>query len=401
MVEFKTFQTTGHDDFELNIKRESKLTYHISYRTDNKHNGIIFVIPGFGEDASVEYQKNLLTHIAQEYGLLAVFVEYHAIFSRPSNGAIISFDERDGARLIDLIQKYNVILDENDLSVKSILLALNRSLPKDNEEIISATLYPAKNEYQNFGILQAIDILSVLYDLKSLGYGELIEKAPIIAMGSSHGGYIANLLAKLAPNTFDFIIDNSCYVKPPLKYIVGKEHDITRSELKTKYPNFTLSSYTFTHWTKDPQSKNHFSDSAYEIRDLTNPSHLDTMLNKYKSKTSYFSYHSKYDQYIAPYDDKLEYVNHLKEHDRPYTFMTIESEDQVDGKLIKNLDHAMGASNKEILKNTLPSILKEGINSGKTDLCNQSVISYTTSENNTYEFKFNEDNISARITPAS
>ncbi|QOP42155.1 DUF2920 family protein [Sulfurimonas marina] len=401
MVEFKTVQIEGHDDFELNIKRESKLTYHISYKADNKHNGIIFLIPGFGEDASVEYQKKLLTHITEEYGLLSVFVEYHAIFSRPTNGAIISFDEKDGIRLIDIIKKYNVVLDENDLSVKSILLALNRSLPKDNEEIITATLYPAKNEYQNFGILQAIDILTVLYDLKSSGYGELIEHSPIIAMGSSHGGYIANLLAKLAPNTFDFIIDNSCYVKPPLKYIVGKEHDITRSELKTKYSNFILSSYTLTHWTKDPQSKNHFSNSAYEIRDLTNQSHLNEQLKTYNSKTSYISYHSKYDQYIAPYDDKLEYVNHLKEYGTHYTFMTIESEDQIDGKLIKNLDHAMGASNKEILRNTLPSLLTENINSGKTDLCNQSIISYTTSENNTYEFRFSENNISARITSAS
>lgn len=401
MIEIITHEIDSHDDFELNIKRESQLTYHMALNKEKKPDGIIFVIPGFGDDASLEYQQNLLTHITKEYNLLAVFVEYHALFARPSNGATFNFDPFDTELLIHIIQKYNIQLDENDLSFYGITKAIDEQLPKNAVGVISATLFPDKNEYQNFGVLQAVDILTVLYHLKSLGYDELIEKAPVIAMGSSHGGYIASLLTKLAPNTFDLIIDNSCYVKPPLKYIIGKEHDITQPEFELRCPNFMVCGFTATHWTKDQESPYYFSNSAYEIRDLTNRSHNKVKINTYHSKTSYISYHSKHDIEIAPYTDKKEYVSLLKDLGSNYKFHTIENEDQLDGKFIKNLDHAMGASNKELMKNTIPTFLEDYTVSTETDIAKRSKISYNTSENNQYIFNFNENSFNAEFIKCS
>lgn len=397
MIEIITHEINAHDDFELNIKRENKLIYHMTINKEKRPDGIIFVIPGFGEDASLKYQENILSHITKEYNLLAVFVEYHALFARPTNGATVKFDPIDTELLIDVIQKYNIQLDKNNLSFYAIAAALDEQLPNKAVGVLSATLFPNKNEYQNFGILQAIDILTVLYHLKYLGHNKLIEKSPIIAVGSSHGGYIANLLTKLAPNTFDLIVDNSCYTKPPLQYIVGKEDNITKAEYALRGQKFTISGFTATYWTKNEKSPYYFSKSAYEIRDLTNKSHNEVKINTYHSKTTYISYHSKFDYEIAPYNEKVEYVFLLKSLGANYQFHTIHSEDQIDRKFIKNLDHAMGASNKELIKNTIPSFLEKYSSSIPTDLANKSNISYDTSENNQYLFNFNENNFTAKF----
>jgi hypothetical protein len=285
MIIHKQYDIQGHDDFELNIKRESKLTYHFAYNQEVTPKGIIFVIPGFGDDNNIDYQKNLLQHIAQAYNFLAVYVEYHACFNRVNetkNSAKLNFGAIDIELLLQILKNYNITLNEKYLDFSSILYQVNSALSKlkETEQLnqdflldIWATFFPAKNEYQNFGVLQAVDILTVLCHLKSIGYHTLIEHAPVIALGSSHGSYIANLLMKFAPSTFDVIIDNSCYIKPALNYIIGLEDNPKVTEYSFKisnYPHINLNVFTHTHWTTNQQSSYNFTKSAYEIRDLSN-----------------------------------------------------------------------------------------------------------------------------------
>ena len=55
MIEIKTYETKGHDDFELNISRASKLTYHTCYDDEKVPQGTLISIPGFGPDSNPEY----------------------------------------------------------------------------------------------------------------------------------------------------------------------------------------------------------------------------------------------------------------------------------------------------------------------------------------------------------
>lgn len=406
MIKLETYHIQGHDDFELNIKRDSQLTYHIAYNNTKEPDGIIFTIPGFGGDAVVNYQKNLIKYIAKEFNLLAVFVEYHSIFSRLTKDketASCQFGVADTEILINIINKLNIKLDENNLDTQSIINQISRHISQlKNQNIIDknfrlplfATLCPYKNEYQNFGVLQAIDILTVLYHIKSLGFSEIINKKPVIAIGSSHGGYLANLLMKFSPNTFDTIIDNSCYIKPPLNYIVGFEQNKQSPEFTIRNQNIDLSLFTLTNWTLQSNSPYQFNKSSYEIRDLSNDEQIKQLSN-YNNKTNIISYHSTLDK-ISSYNDKKQYSINLSNYNYNYTLNTINSEDQIDGKLIKNLNHAMGMSIKELIKTTLPMALKD-IKSTQTDICKQSTITYKTSLNDIYQFDFKDNTLEVNL----
>jgi len=408
MILIKRYNIKPHNDFELNIKRESLLTYHISYNTNKKAEGIVFLLPGRGVDSSFKYQKKLMRYISEEYNVLAVFVEYHSIFSRvvkdEKKSAKYGFSRDDTDILFYMLKKYDLVLDENNLDFNSIIHQLEAQIrdKKSKNEFtdefklkLTATLYPYKNEYENFGVVQAIDILTVLYHLKEIGYKNIIKNKPLITVGNSHGGYISYLLRKFAPNTFDVIIENSSYIKPYLKSIIGFENDINDSEVDLFYPNIILNCFVKSYWNLNENSSYYFNKTAYEIRDLSNTLQNKQLL-KYGNKTEIISYHSAFDT-LAPYKDKLDYYNYMKLNNYNIKLNIISSENQIDGRLIKNLNHAMGMSTKELINKEIPTILKNKKKSTPTDLSKKSIIEYNTSLNDTYRFEFKKNKIKVKL----
>ncbi|WP_263726275.1 DUF2920 family protein, partial [Campylobacter sp. IFREMER_LSEM_CL292] len=93
--------------------------------------------------------------------------------------------------------------------------------------------------------MQAIDILNALLYIRKSSPFKAMEGGGIkhILIGSSHGGYLAHLCAKIAPWLVDVVIDNSSHVSLTNLWRVigfGKEIDYT------KYYNF-LTPNTFNH----------------------------------------------------------------------------------------------------------------------------------------------------------
>lgn len=83
--------------------------------------------------------------------------------------------------------------------------------------------------------MQAQDLLNVALYLKKHAPFDTMGGIPVIMIGSSHGGYLAHLAAKIAPWLIDGVIDNSSYAKFLWRLIgFGKEMDFVQySEFST------------------------------------------------------------------------------------------------------------------------------------------------------------------------
>ncbi|EKB1464031.1 DUF2920 family protein, partial [Campylobacter jejuni] len=224
----QTFEIDSCDDVELGIKRTSKLEYRISYDDEKDLKAIVFVIGGYGANANIYFLDSYRNYIAKNFDVVTINVFYHCFCQRRSDvekySTLADFTKDDLKLIEKVLRKYNIPCDQlaNNTVVSHCeylseimteLKMLNR-LPYDFEERLSATFIPSRGEYQNFGIMAAIDHINALKDLvkRFPKFADL----PKIYGGGSYGGYLALLIAKIAPWYVDGVIDNSGSAVPPL-----------------------------------------------------------------------------------------------------------------------------------------------------------------------------------------
>ncbi len=365
MIVTETRQITSCQDFELNVARPTLLEYDMAYPSQKRADAVVFIIAGFGEDTNSEYLRKLRHYTAETFNVVAVSVCYHCFYSRPNNGASLEFDDIDIAVLQDVIERYKVDFSEvAEITKENVLDHLNavfrerkkhKQMHETEQVMVPMTLVPHNGEYQNFGVMQAVDHINVLLDIRAYLPTLAVDSVTVL-IGSSHGGYIAHLCAKIAPQLIDAVIDNSSYVTPPLQYIVGKESNINAPEYLVYHEHLRLHCFVQTLWTTNRQSPYCFSEDRYRIRDLSDEEHLQQQYKASGGVTRYISYHSADDTLASP-QEKIAWYRRLQALGFEATLHVVD-ESMVDGRFIKTLEHGMNMSIKELINNELPKMLK-------------------------------------------
>ncbi|EPW7739239.1 DUF2920 family protein, partial [Campylobacter coli] len=231
----QSFEIDSCDDVELNIKRTSKLEYRISYDDEKDLKAIVFIIGGYGANANIYFLDSYRNYIAKNFDVVAVHVFYHCFCARQS------IDQKYNPKLIpnkDDLERINNILKNinlghllaNEDNFEQIIPFIEQrageikqaGLVDESQKIgLSCDFIPPNGDYQNFGIMAAIDHINALKDLVKR-FPKLAD-LPKIYGGGSYGGYLSLLIAKIAPWYVDGVIDNSGSALPPLNYILGRE----------------------------------------------------------------------------------------------------------------------------------------------------------------------------------
>ncbi|HED1031510.1 TPA: DUF2920 family protein [Campylobacter jejuni] len=379
----QSFEIDSCDDVELNIKRTSKLEYRISYDDEKEIKAIVFIIGGYGANANIYFLDSYRNYIAKNFDVVAVHVFYHCFCQRRSDvekySTLADFTKDDLKLIEKVLRKYNIPCDQlaNNTVVSHCeylseimteLKMLNR-LPYDFEERLSATFIPSRGEYQNFGIMAAIDHINALKDLvkRFPKFADL----PKIYGGGSYGGYLSLLIAKIAPWYVDGVIDNSGSALPPLNYILGREMEHSYGDYYEDFPHNRIIFFLKTHWTRKENSPYFFNNENYFIRTLLNKDHL--ILQSQKNKNIiYVSYHSDKDP-LTPANFKQQTMQILKILGYDASLNLID-ENKIDGKFIKNLDHGCGIPDKALFRKELPLMLEKL--QGRKSLMQENSISY-------------------------
>ncbi|ECR5370182.1 DUF2920 family protein [Campylobacter coli] len=410
MIVSKTYEIDSCDDVELDIKRESKLEFKLWYDDEKEIKALVFIIPGLGGDVDENYREHLAEFVAGEFNVAVVSVNYHCIGNRPQTGSSFFMDDIDKLILKTSCEALNIqvnldklnSLEELSLTLKEVDHILeeqkNQKLINPNFKLsIHLSLQPTKNEYQNFGIMQAQDLLNVaLYLKKNAPFDTMGGGIPVIMIGGSHGGYLAHLAAKIAPWLVDGVLDNSAYAKFLWRVVgFGKEIDFMQySEFATFdfFHHIKTHCSTKTFWTSNSSSPRFFSPARRKIRNLLEEDHL---LKQSKClKTCFISYHSLYDEYVS-LKEKTMFYEELEKLGFDVTLHSITKESQVDGKFIKNLNHGMGIPVKLLIKKELPLMLEKIKQNSKKDY-KEKCISYPC-EDLLYQFSEKDDKMSLKI----
>ncbi|EAJ9404045.1 DUF2920 family protein [Campylobacter jejuni] len=360
------FEIDSCDDVELGIKRTSKLEYRISYDDEKDIKAIVFVIGGYGANANIYFLDSYRNYIAKNFDVATVNVFYHCFFQRRSDvekySAFTIFTIEDLSNLSQALLEIGVNINVNLENAQQCYELLNQNittlklqgkLAQNYQAKFTSTFIPPNGDYQNFGIMAAIDHINALKDLvkRFPKFADL----PKIYGGGSYGGYLSLLIAKIAPWYVDGVIDNSGSALPPLIYILGREME-SGCDYVFNDPNTLIECFLKTYWTRKENSPYFFNNENYFIRTLLNKDHL--ILQSQKNKNIiYVSYHSKEDP-LTPANFKEQTMQILKILGYDVSLNLID-ENKIDGKFIKNLDHGCGIPDKALFRKELPLMLEK------------------------------------------
>ncbi|KGI55820.1 DUF2920 family protein [Campylobacter sp. MIT 97-5078] len=375
MFNKKILSIPASEDKELELKRENPLEFKLDFDDKKPVKALFFLIAGLGEDSNQSYQDHLTEFLIKEYQVAVIRVSYNNIGLRPQNGATFVMDAKDKEIYLQVGKGLNIDFADNffpphELNQQETYQACailnntiqerqNKGFYKKAVKVgISISVQPARNEYLNFGVLQAMDILNVLQFIKKNPPFMLEKDYKTIMFGSSHGGYLALLAAKFAPWLIDGVLENSAYVKPQMRFFgLGRDMDYIKEcefQVNEFFEHVVLCCVTKTPFSLDKNSKYYFSSDHHHIRDIFNKAHLRTQANY--PKPYYISYHSIKDR-LDPAQNKEQMFELLKELDFKGSLHIIKDESEIDGSFIKNLDHGMGMSLKMLIQKELPTLL--------------------------------------------
>lgn len=329
------FVIKPHPDIELGFERK-ELEYFLTFpdKPINQDTGLILAIPGFGDRADSDYQRNKLRpYLAGKYNCLVAGVNYFGIGIKGPKRGFNYITAENLPALIDHIYGISPGSYMVNTVLRTDLLAetLKQKGIKRLDTLCRLIRTYAGGEYQSFGFLPAVDCLAVVGDVFRR-YG--INRKKIVAFGSSYGGYIALLLGKFAPKTFSRIIDNSGFVKVCLSDVAGKEF-MSHEHILIDGVGFPYAEDT--PWTIiDDASPNYFSDDCKSIRSVIKENHV------MESDAKYCIFHSENDQ-LVKVQEKRQLVRLLESKSISVYYKEVNKND-IDGKVFKTLDHGMEAS---------------------------------------------------------
>lgn len=379
----------------------------------NKDTQPIVVLHGYGDYANSDYMKSLHSSLTTKYNVAIITVNYVGTFKK------VSFANNDTKKPYDFLN-YSLELaqGENKSTFLKILYSLLRNdtniiqllnqkgatdindfrpyqrtlqllIEKINNDTcdgfyiidrlfemgfksgIASMVFSIEKDHQDFGVIQSIDVLTAIKHIKDNPNYTKLNWSKLSIVGTSHGAYVASMCDKLAPNTFNTIVNNAGWLYHQDIALFPDTNIIHIFAGQLRY-NATEDNY----WSKDTASKNYFSKNHAQIRALNDNNHikkqLEQTLNK-KTKQYIFS-HTLNDE-IIPIKQKDLYIDNLKKIYNYITYLRVDDETKLDGRTFKNLEHGASASLKGLtIDFIINSDFKEIIEKNDFDL--KSIITY-------------------------
>jgi len=349
----------GQEDFELGIPRTVPVTFTAEIPEDGDADGLVFLIPGFGGDKDESFSTLVRRHIATKYNLVAVSVRAHCHVCRLGQStdgmsAGIETDPDSIAQALgSLLLQGDTFEGLTALDPATVLAFLKTRNSQKFD--IRATILPPCSDYQNFGVLAALDHLRVLYHLMDQDVSFTHDN--IVCLGTSHGGYIAHLIHKFSPNTVSAVIESSGYSEtmPAFLGFGGVEY-IGQDQ------NINLVCTTRTAWSNEHVgAANYFGVDEALIRDVAHPGHLQTLAAKTQKRRCQFRLvHSTKDR-LVDISLKRRQANLLSRFG--YDVVLDEKGDgDVDGDFVTTLEHGLGIGLNKLFDRYYPTLsLQPGI----------------------------------------
>lgn len=341
MIEDYLFEKV-HSDIEFGYARKpSKCVIAVPQAGVNSETGLFIVIAGYGQSPFEPYFRDmLLPYIAAKSNSVVACMDYFgASVKRPNSFTPHQLFFVELHKHLGVSVEAPAELKINEL-VDGLLEQLYAQGVRELPPSCRLKINP-KEEYHSFGLLPALDHLSLINDLQNR-YS--LDRRKTYVLGTSYGGYVALLMHKFAAERLCMIIDNSGFSE-----VV--EDLFSRNARIAQYKGIEFHALEPPFWSKEPDAEHHMNKAMEMVRDLKETSHM------HNSSTRIYSFHSVNDT-VAPTQTKNQLADEMVKYcDFRYSLI---GEANLDGRLFKNLTHGLSASLKGLFERCYSDILCDG-----------------------------------------
>jgi hypothetical protein len=376
-----------HPDIELGVPR-APLDYLVCApnRGIDADTGLVLFFVGYGMEPGCDYVRRLLSYLADKHNCLAVSVDYFGadLWGKrkcrwmPGPDFFVNLKQHHG---IEASAPKGFDVHQQQVQLAELLAT--RGVKQLHPTCAIVGISP---EYNSMGLLPALDGLQVAHRLID---SFALNKRRLFVLGTSYGGYIANLMAKFAPQTFRMVIDNSGFssAEDDIGNLYGQSHwHYWRN-------GFTIRSCMVASFSDEPGAAHYFSRAYKEIRNLLNRAHV------FDSAARLYGYHAISDE-VAPTAKKLG-LRAVYADKIPYELEIIDPS-KIDGRVFKDLSHGMRASLRGVFDRSYDKFVRDGGARGdSTDFDLESHYKFLCGEKDYLVSFSRRDGVQARLLDAA
>ncbi len=378
---------------QSHIKRKIEVYIKPPDNGVNENTGFFLILHGAGGYAENPYFVKLREVWSNKYNVVTIGVNYLGTKYRKKDDMNLIWPENTVNKMKSLLQKtlppseWTQLFAQEGLTPEYLLL--NYFSGQDIASEIQATNVSEVDKYSlsdycDFGYIQTMDCLYALkftIDLYQNNTPSLNQKR-IYTFGSSLGGYLAQMCAKFAPNTFCLVADNSGFAHIPPEEIFPKEFNAyQRLVIDNNSYNITIGAFSESFYSNNSTDEFFFSGDMFRIRSLDDPEHIGTF--KELTTTKIIMFHSQNDSLLNVSDKEHLHQSYINNGIDSQLFV-FEKED-IDGKIIKSDRHAMDADLKRLFEKYCGHFVDENsaeriVKDSKNDFNDKSLLTYLGSK---------------------
>lgn len=356
-----------YNNLSNNNLSDRKLKTYFSVPNDvNEDTGLLLIISGFGGHANSNVYKKMRDEFADNHNLVTLQCDYFGYeFMQSASNIILPNISKE--KLDDLFKSNEVkeIFNNGEFNFnKFIEIGSKYNI---NVEALADLSKENKNNFNDMGILQAIDNIIAVLNVMNILYDNnyCFNSKKIIIYGHSHGAYLAYLCNAFAPKLFSLIIDNSAWLLP--SYLKSDRFLIIKIGRLTVT---TIFQYLAKKIIKDEEILN-----------------LVFLYSKFRNKASIISFHGTTDNLINC-SDKYNFCKNI-----PNCIYNEVSQDRVDNLIFRSTNHGLDADFIKLFEFTMTNFNIGFEKSNSFDL--QDEIIYQT---NNHKYIINYENVIPSVT---
>jgi len=210
MAESQSITISGHHNiYNGSTGRDLRIDFSIPDSGVTVETGLLIFAPGFGGNIDSNVYKKMRDVFADKYNLVTLQCSFFGDeFMQGAESINFKNDLSEISR--NLTTDELEVFQRNPTDLLNLLSSKKMTLP------VIAKINETKDNFNDMGFMQAIDIVTALESIKILlKENDLsFNEQKIIGYGHSHGAYLLHLSNRLAPHLFSYIVDNSAWIEP-------------------------------------------------------------------------------------------------------------------------------------------------------------------------------------------